>query len=68
MAERCPNPAVQTSIAVDRALIDPYDPLLRDVALGVLKTAQQHDANTLYLLRTVPGSGAILSLVLLYAR
>jgi transposase len=31
-----------------------------------LKTAKQHDANTLYLLQTVPGIGKILSLVLLY--
>jgi transposase len=31
-----------------------------------LKTAKQHDANTLYLWQTVPGIGKILSLVLLY--
>src|SRR5262249_58147987 len=34
--------------------------------LTILRTAKQHDANTLYLLRTVPGIGEILSLVLLY--
>jgi Transposase IS116/IS110/IS902 family len=32
-----------------------------------VKTATQHDANTLYLLPTVPGIGTMLSLVLLYA-
>jgi hypothetical protein len=31
-----------------------------------VKTAKQHDANTLYVLQTVPGIGKILSLVLLY--
>ena len=31
-----------------------------------MKTAKQHDTNTLYLLQTVPGIGKILSLVLLY--
>jgi transposase len=36
------------------------------VELSILKTAKQHNANTLYLLRTVPGIGEILSLVLLY--
>jgi len=36
------------------------------MARTMLKTAKQHDANTLYLLRTVPGIGEILSLVLLY--
>ena len=31
-----------------------------------MKTARQHDANTLYRLQTVPGVGKMLSLVLLY--
>src|ERR671930_134510 len=66
IAERFPDPAVQKSIEVDLALIDYYDRLLRDVELSVLQTAKQHKANTLYLLRTVPGIGEILSLVLLY--
>jgi transposase len=66
VAERFPDPAVQKSVAVDLALIGHYDQLLRDVELSVLKTAKLHDANTLYLLRTVPGIGEILSLVLLY--
>jgi transposase len=66
VAERFVDPAVQKSIDVDLALIDHYDRLLRDMELTILKTAKQHDANTLYLLRTVPGIGEILSLVLLY--
>jgi transposase len=57
---------VQKSIAVDLALIGHYDQLLRDVELSILKTAKQHNAQTLYLLRTVPGIGESLSLVLLY--
>jgi len=67
VAERFPDPAVQKSIEVDLALIDHYDHLLRDMALAILTTAKQHDTNTLYRLRTVPGIGEILSLVLLYA-
>jgi transposase len=66
VAERFPEPAVQKSIEVDLALIDHYDYLLRDVELCILKTAKPHDSNTLYLLRTIPGIGEILSLVLLY--
>jgi transposase len=66
VAERFPNPAVQKSIEVDLALIDHYARLLRDMELAILKSAKQHEANTLYLLRTVPGIGEILSLVLLY--
>jgi transposase len=66
VAARFANPAVQKSIEVDLALIGHYDELLGDVELSILKAAKQHDANTLYLLRTVPGIGEILSLVLLY--
>ena len=34
--------------------------------LPIVTTAKHHDANTLYLLQTVPGIGKILRLVLLY--
>jgi transposase len=57
---------VQKSIAVDLALIGCYEALLRDLELAIVRAAKHHDANTLYLLRTVPGIGKILSLVLLY--
>jgi transposase len=66
VAERFADPAAQKSIEVDLALLGHYDELLRDIELSVLKAAKQHDANALYLLRTVPGIGEILSLVLLY--
>jgi transposase len=66
VAERFADPAVHKSIEVDLALISYYDELLRDVELPILKTAKPHDANTLYLLQTVPGIGTILSRVLLY--
>jgi transposase len=62
VAERVPDPAVQKSIAVDLALMDHDDQVLRDVERSILTTAKQHNANTLYLLRTVPGIGEILSL------
>jgi transposase len=66
VAERFADAAVQKSIAVDLALLTSYDELLRDVELTIVKTAKHHDANTLYLLHTVPGIGKMLSLVLLY--
>src|SRR4029434_7006161 len=66
VAERFVDPAVQKSIEIDLALIGYYDELLRDLELTIVKAARPHDANTLYLLRTVPGIGKILSLVLLY--
>jgi transposase len=57
---------VQKTIEVDLALITYDDALLKDLELYILKTARHHDANTLYLLQTIPGIGKILSLVLLY--
>jgi transposase len=66
VAERFADPAVQKSIEVDLALITYYDALLHDVERTIVKTAKHHDAQTLYLLQTVPGIGKILSLVLLY--
>jgi transposase len=66
VAERFPDPAVQKSMAVDLTLLGSYDPLLSDLEWHIVKAAKQHDANTLYLLQTVPGIGKILSLVLLY--
>ena len=66
VAERFPEPAVPKSIEVDLALIGHDDQLLRDVELSILTTAKPHHAQTLYLLRTVPGIGEMLSVVLLY--
>jgi transposase len=66
VAERFPDPAVQKSMEVDLTLLGYYDPLLNDLEAHIVKAAKQHDANTLYLLQTVPGIGKILSLVLLY--
>ena len=66
VAERFTDPAVQKSIEVDLALITYYDQLLTDLELSIVKAAKHQDANTLYLLQTVPGIGKILSLVLLY--
>jgi transposase len=66
VAERFPDPAVQKSIEVDLALLGHYDHLLRTMELSILNTAKQQHTNTLYSLRTVPGIGEILSLVLLY--
>jgi transposase len=66
VAERFADPAGQKTIEVDLALISYYDELLRDIERSIVQAAKHHDANTLYLLHTVPGIGKVLSLVLLY--
>jgi Transposase IS116/IS110/IS902 family len=66
VAERFPGPAVQKSIDVDLTLIDAYDQLLTDLELDLVQTAKAHDSQTFYRLRSIPGVGKILALVLLY--
>lgn len=66
VAERVADPAVQKSMDVDLALRGSYDRLLPDLELSMVKSAKQHDANTFYRLRSVPGVGKILALVWLY--
>jgi transposase len=66
VAERFPDPSVQKSIEVDLSLIDYYDKLLTDLELHIVRTAKGHDVNTFYRLRSVPGIGKILALVILY--
>lgn len=63
---RFAEPSVHKTIAVDLGLIAHYDQLLRELEYFILRTATGHDAPTLYRLRTVPGIGKILSLVILY--
>ena len=65
VAERFPAPAAQKSVEGDLALLDHYDRLLSEVALTIVRTAKQHNAQALYRLQAVPGLGKILRLVLL---
>jgi transposase len=66
VVDRFAEASVQKTIAVDLELIAFYDDLLRELEAFILRTANGHDANTLYRLRSVPGIGKILSLVILY--
>jgi transposase len=65
VAERFADPAVQKSIEVDLALITYYAQLLTDLELSIVKTAKHHDAKTFYRLRSAPGVGKMLALVML---
>jgi transposase len=67
VADRFADPAGHKSLAVDLALIGHDDSRLRDMEVSVLTTATAHHTTTRSLLRTVPGIGALLRLVLLDA-
>jgi transposase len=66
VAERFEDRAVRRSIAVDLALLERYDELLRDLELELVRQAKQHDAQAFQLLRSIPGVGKVLALTILY--
>jgi transposase len=66
VAERFEDPSVKKSVEVDLAIIDSLNPILAQLEWYIEKTARQHDYRSLYLLRSIPGVGQILALVILY--
>jgi len=57
---------VRKSIDVDVKLLDTYDKLITNIELEILRKARQHNPISLHLLRTIPGIGQVLALVILY--
>lgn len=66
IAERFPHPATQHSIRSNLRLIDAYDAQIDDLERHLVKQARVDDPVTYQLLRTIPGIGKVLGLVLLY--
>jgi len=66
VAERFVDPAVQKSVHIDLDLIGYLDTTLNDLELTITRLAKVHDAQTFHRLRSVPGIGKILALVILY--
>jgi transposase len=66
LADEFPDPVVRRSIEIDLELIEHYDELIRKLETYLQHHARLHDPQALYLLRTVHGIGAALSLVILY--
>jgi transposase len=61
-----PDPAVKKMIEVDLATAEHYEHLLGALERHLEKVATQHDPVTLALLKSIPGVGRILGLVMLY--
>ncbi|MCP3981826.1 MAG: IS110 family transposase, partial [bacterium] len=64
--ERFAEPSVRCSVEADLELIDHYDTLIRRLELYLARRAKIHDATMFYRLRSVPGIGKILALVMMY--
>jgi transposase len=66
IAERFADPSVRISVAADLAVIDRYDEVIAELELYLERTVKVEDGDTYLRLRSVPGVGKILALVLLY--
>ena len=66
VVERFSDPGVRAIVQLDLDLIGHYDQLLTNLELQIVKRAKQHDPQAFHRLRTIPGVGKILALVILY--
>lgn len=64
--QRFTDPLVQKMVETDLQLLDAYHRVILDIESQIQKQAKHHDPHAFYLLRTIPGIGPILALVLLY--
>jgi transposase len=64
--DRFAEDSVRLSVEADLATVDHYDKLLTQLEKDLVRQATLHDPRACALLRTIPGIGKILSLVLLY--
>jgi transposase len=64
--QRFADPSVKKNVEVDLALIDAYDAQIGDLELYLARTAKIDDPQAFHRLRSVPGIGKVLALILLY--
>jgi transposase len=64
--QRFSDASVRMSVTLDLDLIDKLDELIAKVELHLTRTVKVDDVQTYHRLRTIPGVGPILALVLLY--
>jgi len=66
IVEQFCDPCVQKSIEVNLSLIEQYDQLLGKLEYYIDKKAKVHDPESLFRLRSIPGIGHTLALIILY--
>ena len=66
VAERFEDPSVRASVEADLAMIDAFSKLIKQLEWQIEKLARQHDYLSLSLLRSIPGVGQVLALVMIY--
>lgn len=66
LPEQFSNPLAQKNIQADMFLADAFHKLILDLEAEIKQQAKYHDPVSLHLLKSIPGIGEILSLVILY--
>lgn len=66
IVERFEDPSVQKMMETDLAVIEAYDPIIAKMERDIITMANQHDPIAYALLKSIPGIGKILGLVILY--
>ena len=58
--------ATRSMLAADLAIVTALDSQIKRLEAELVRTAKVHDPQTFHLLRTIPGIGPVLALILLY--
>lgn len=66
VADKFPDESVRKSIELDLKLLDHYDQILPRLKHELSLIAKTHDADSYFRIRSIPGIGRILGLVILY--
>ena len=66
LAERFDDPSVRKNVELDLALVATYDEQINALELYLTRTAKVDDPQAFHRLRSVPGIGKVLALILLY--
>jgi hypothetical protein len=61
-----PDPSTRTMLAADLTIVTALDGQIKRLEADLVRTAKVHDPQTFHRLRTVPGIGPVLALILLY--
>jgi transposase len=64
--DRFAENSAQLNVAADLEMVGQYDRLIKQLETSLVREARLHDPKACSLLRTIPGIGKILSVVLLY--
>jgi len=66
VAQRFTDPNARQNVEIDLEIIEHYDAMITQLELYLVQNAKVDDVQTFYRLRSIPGVGKVLALVMLY--